>query len=359
MHWRVLCLFTCLAGACQRTPAPEPLPVPSAEPVASAAAAAAVGSVLANVHARISLAAPEWQLQPLALAERVLAVLGREQVRAFSLPDGALLFQEPLATPRGAVALPGGSLVVTGGDRALRIDPGAKRGVRLPALPWLPGTLLLPERRDSAFVWAVQTSGRLFVRQRLDLDPARSFDQAYTPEGYEGGPVAVLRDGAFIYAATGGVRRAFSASQPRPFASSFDLFRLLPGRRVDEAWAIGRDGTVELWLVGDRLRVERRFAAGGAPFDAAANERYLALVVVDEPGNAPRRFRLLVFDNDGGRVLERTLPPGPPETGEDWALRAVENRHVALADGQPFVAVGGAESVEVLERPAGKRLLAR
>jgi hypothetical protein len=329
----------------------------SAAPVVSTAAA--VGSVLANVRARISLAAPAWQLQPLALGERVLAVLGREQVRAFSLPDGALLFEQPLATPRGAVALPGGSLVVAGGDRALRIDPGAKRGVRLPPLPWLPGTLLLPERRDSQFVWSVQTGGRLFVRQRLDLDPARALDQVFTPEGYEGGPVTVLRDGAFFYAAHGGVRRALSASQPRAFTSSFDLFRLLPGRRVDQAWAVGRDGSVELWLIGDRLRVERRVAAGAAPFDAAANERYLALVVVDEPGNAPRSFRLVVFDNDGERVLERVLPPGPPETGEDWALQAVENRHVALGDGQPFVAVGGPGSVEVLELPSGRRVLER
>jgi len=315
--------------------------------------------VLASVRARISLAAPEWQLQPLALGQGVLAVLGRDEVRAFSLPDGGLLLAEPLATPRGVVALAGGSLVVAGGDRALRIDPGAKRSVRLPPLPSLPGTLLLPERRDSAFVWAVQTSGRLFLRQRLDLDPTRSFDQSITLEGYAGGPVTVLRDGAFFYAAPGGVRRAFPASRPRPFPTQFDLFRLLPARRVDQAWAVGRDGSVELWLVGERLRVERRFAAGAPPFDAAANERFLALVVVDEPGNAPRRFRLLVFDNDGQRVLERSLPPGPPETGEDWTERAVENRYVTLGDGQPFVAVGGAGSVEVLELPGGRRLLPR
>jgi hypothetical protein len=361
MQWRAFGLLACLGGACQRAPTPETRPTPSAPaPAAPAAsAAAAIGSVLTGVRARISLATPDWQLQPIAFGAHLLAILGREQVRAFSLPEGTLLLEEPLAAPRGVVGIAGGSLLVAGGDRALRLDPGAKKAVVLPPLPWLPGTLLLPERRDSGFVWAVQTGGRLFVRQRLDLDPARSFDASITLEDYAGGPVTVLRDGAFLYAAAGGVRRALPSGRPHPFPTSFPIFRLLPGRRVDQAWAVGSDGSVELWVLGDRLRVEHRFAVGAAPFDAAANERFLAVVVVDEPGNAPRAFRLLVFDNEGKRVLEHQLPPGPPETGEDWTVRAVENRHVALGEGEPFVAVGGPGNVEVLVLPAGTPVLTR
>jgi hypothetical protein len=315
--------------------------------------ARALDSVLAGVRARASLAAPGWQLQPLAFGEHLLGVLGADRVRSYALPEATLLIDQPLASPSGIVTIAGGSLLASGRAEALRLDPGAKKAVRLPPIPTLPGTLLLPERRDSGFVWAVQPRSGLLVRQRLDLDPKRSFDGNITLEGYEGGSITVLRDGALFYRARGGVRRCLPESRPRPLATSFDAWRLLPGRRVDQAWAIAPDGSVELWLVGERLLVQKRFAAGAAPFDAASSSEYLALVVVDEPGNAPRRFRLLVFTNEGERVLERELPAGQPEVGNDWEARAVENRHVALDDGEPLVAVGGPGEVMLLRLPEG------
>jgi hypothetical protein len=349
-----------LCLACSRSEAPKLEPAPSAAPSsAEAVAAAAVASVLTSVRSRISLAAPAWEQQPLAFGRQLLARTAGKELEVLALPALTSVMKVPLADARGVLEIAGGSLVAVGATAALRIDPGAKAPVRLPPVPWLPGTLLLPERRDSQLLWSVQTVGRLFVRQRLDLDPTRSFDKEVTPEGYDGGPVTVLRDGAFLYRAKGGVRRAMPEGRSVVFKSELVPWRLLPGRRVDQAWVVAEDGTVELWQLGDRIAVQLRFAAGAAPFAAAASAQYLALVVVDEPAGSQRKFRLLAYDNEGARVLERVLPPGEPEIGEGWEAIAVRDRHVALADADPFVAVGGPTSLEVFRLPDGERLLSR
>jgi hypothetical protein len=357
MHRRALALAA-LGCACSRGPAPDA--APSAPPPPSASAAALIAPVLASVHAKISLAAPPWQLEPLAFGSHLFAALGPAEVRVFTLPEGSLAFEAALEGPRGVVGIAMGSLVVAGAERALRIDPHAKRPVVLPPIPFLPGTLLLPERRDQGFVWAVQSAARLLVKQRLVPDPLRTFEAGVTLEGYDGGPITVLRDGTMLYRSPGGVTHALPEGRPHPLKTPFEVWRLLPGRRVDQAWAVAPDGRVELWLVGEAgLPVQKRFAAGAAPFDAAASSAYLALVLVDEPGDRPRSFRLAVFDNDGQKVLERPLPPGPVEAGEDWEVRATENRHVALGETEPFVAVGGPGGFEVLELPGGRRVLGR
>jgi hypothetical protein len=345
--------------ACARSEAPKVEPLPSAEPAPESVAARAVASVLTSVRSRISLAAPAWEKQPLAFGQGLFAQVGADTLEVFSLPAFESVMKLPLAGPRGVLEIAGGSLVAVGATEALRVDPGAKAPVRLPPVPWLPGTLLLPERRDSALLWSVQTVGRLFVRQRLALDPTRSFDKGITLEGYDGGPVAVLRDGAFLYRAPGGVRRALPEGRPRAFKTDLVPWRLLPGRRVDQAWAIAEDGAVELWQLGDRLLVKQRFAAGAAPFAAAASAQYLALVVVDEPAGNPRRFRLLVHTNEAERVLEQVLPPGEPEVGEGWAENAVRDRNLALSAAEPLVAVGGPGSLEVFRLPDGQRVLRR
>jgi hypothetical protein len=257
------------------------------------------------------------------------------------------------------VTLAGGSVVAVGASAALRFDPGAKVPLELPPIAWFPGTLLVPERRDSNLVWAVHRAQKTLVRQRLALDPTQSFDKETTLEGYDGGALASLRDGAFVFGSGDGARFGLPEAHARAVTSDFPPWRLLPARRVDQAWAVAADGRVELWQLGERLLVKARFSAGAAPFDADASPDYLALVVVDEPAAAARRFRLVLFDNDGTRVLEQALPPGDAETGDDWAEVAVRDRHVALSESEPLVAVGGPEALEVLRVPSGERLLAR
>jgi hypothetical protein len=353
---RSLWVFLLLAACSREGPKVEPAP-PAAPSAVESPAAAAVASVLTSVRSRISLAAPAWERQPLAFGQKLFARVGANELEVFALPSFGSVMKRPLEGARGVLELAGGSLVAVGATEALRVDPGAKAPVRLPPIPWLPGTLLLPERRDSQLIWSVQTVGRLFLRQRLELDPTRTFDKEVNLEGYDGGPVTPLRDGAFLYRTRGGVRRALPESRPRTFKTDFVPWRLLPARRVDQAWAVAEDGAVELWQLGERLLVQQRFAAGAAPFAAAASTQHLALVVVDEPAGSPRRFRLLVFNNEGTRVLERVLPPGEPEVGENWAEVAVRDRNVAVAESEPFVAVGGPGGLEVFRLPDGERVL--
>lgn len=353
-------LASALALGCEQSPERPAPPAPSVAPSADDFRARAVASVLAGVRARLSVAAPEWQSQPLAFGRRLLVRVVPDRIETFALPELKLAYEQPLP---GAVAIgevAGGSLVAVGSGAAFRVDPGAKRAVPLPPLVWVPGTLLVPERRDPAFVWAVQQSNRVLARQRLvaGADASTGSDMI-TPEGYAGGPLAVLRDGALCYRSSDGVRRGMPGGRSERFRTGLEAWRILPGRRIDQAWAVTADGAVELWQLTDRLQVAKAFSLGAPPFDVAASETYLAAVVVDEGKQASRRFRLLVFSNEGERVLERPLREGPPPQGENWAELAVRDRHVALSETEPLVAVGGPGALQVFRLPEGATALER
>lgn len=349
--------------ACEKAPPAATDPAPSSssdEDLRAARTERAVAEALASVRSRLSLSAPEWELQPLAAGRRLLVRLTQEKLEAFATPEMTLAFEKALDAPRAAAAIAGGSIVVVGRLESFRVDPGAKVPVVLPALVYTPGSLLLPERRDSTALWSAERTTRSLLKQPLVVGPKALRGETAPLEGYDGGPVTMLRDGAALYRADKGVRRAMPGSRAQALkGAGLTPWRLLPGRRIDQAWAIAADGSVEHWQLTDRVQVLGRFALGAPPFDVASNEAYLAAVVVEEGGAAPRRFLLRVFDEKGARVLERPLAPDPPARGEKWAVRAVENRHVVLGDPDPFVAVGGPGSLTVWSLPAGTTLLER
>jgi hypothetical protein len=350
-------------AACEKAPPPGPGPAPtgsSEEDLRAERAERAVAEALASVRSRLSLAAPAWQLQPLATGRRLLVRLTGDAVEAFSTPDVRLAFAKPLEAPCAVVAVAGGSVVAVGRTETFRVDPGAKAPVVLPPLVYTPGTLLLPERRDSTVLFNAERTTRSLFRQPLVADPKAPRVVPATLEGYDGGPVTMLRDGAVLYRASDGVRRGMPGGRSHVLrGGGLTPWRLLPGRRIDQAWAVAADGSVEHWQLTDRVQVLGRFALGAPPFDAASNETYLGAVVVEEGGSGPRRFLLRVFDEKGERVLERQLPPDPPARGEKWAAKAVEDRHVVLGDPEPIVAVGGKGSLQVWGLPAGNLLLQR
>jgi hypothetical protein len=359
---RGVALAAAVAG-CKKAPPPAPLAVPSGqseEDVRAERAQHAVVEALASVRARLSLAAPAWELQPLATGRRLLVRVTSDKLEAYRLPDAKLALEKPLDGPRGVVTIAGGSVVAVGKAESFRIDPGATEPVRLPSLVYMPGTLLLPERRDSGSLWSVERSTRSLLKQSLVSGPKVIPGEAVALEGYDGGPITMLRDGAALFRAGREIRRAMPGSRPRVFrGSELEPWRLLPGRRIDEAWAVASDGTVEHWQLTDRVRVVHRFGLGAPPFDVAANDTHLAAVVVEEGGPGPRRFLLRVFDGEGKRVIERVLSPDRPARGEDWAAKAVANRHVVLGESEPIVAVGGPGSLQIWSLPAGNQLLER
>jgi hypothetical protein len=223
----------------------------------------------------------------------------------------------------------------------------------------LPGTVLVPDRKDSSGLWSVHTQGRLLARHVLDISGERRIDGVVPLADYDGGPVTAMRDGALVYRAEDGVRRSLSGGRAHPFKTDFVPWRLLPGRRVDQVWAVAEDGRVELWQIGERILVVARATLGASPFDVAASSRYLAAVVVEEGGGAPRRFRLLVLSEKGDVVMRSDLSTDAPTEGEKWAQLAGRDQHVALSDTEPLVAVGGPGAVRVLDIPSGGVVLAR
>jgi hypothetical protein len=359
--WRVSVFVTLLGlAACKKTPPPGPTAAPTGGGEEELRAELAVAEALASVRSRLPLAAPGWELQPLATGRRLLVRLTVDKLQAFSTPDMKLAFEKPLDAPRATVAIAGGSVVAVGRLESFRVDPGAKEPVVLPPLVYTPGTLLLPERRDSTVLWSAERSTRSLFKQPLVTGPKALRGEPATLEGYDGGPVTMLRDGAVLYRASDGVRRGMPGWRSRPLkGAGLTPWRLVPGRRIDQAWAVAADGSVEHWQLTDRVQVQKRFALGAPPFDVASSETYLAAVVVEEGGSRPRRFLLRVFDENGERVLERILPPDPPARGEKWAEKAVEDRHVVLGDPEPVVAVGGKGALRVWGLPAGNVLLER
>lgn len=359
---RALAAASLALGACEKTPPPAPDPAPAAsseEDVRAARAQAAVAEALASVRSRLSLAAPEWELQPLATGRRLLVRLTSDKLEAYALPEAKLTFEKPLDGPRAAAAIAGGSVVAVGRLESFRVDPGAKEPVRVPPLVYTPGALLLPERRDSSVLYNLDRSARALLKQPLAPGAKVLRGEQLSLEGYDGGPIAMMRDGAALFRAQGGVRRAMPGSRPVSLkGSALVPWRLLPGRRIDQAWAVAADGSVEHWQLTDRVHVLRRLSLGAPPFDVAASEAYLAAVVVEE-GKGPRRFRLRVFDEQGKQLLERELSPDPPPRGDKWAVKAVADRHVVLGDPEPIVAVGGPSALQIWALPSGDSLLAR
>ncbi len=322
--------------------------------------AEAAASLVASVRSHeLSLAAPGWQLQPLAFGKNLFVRLAENKVEVYSIPEAALLFELPIEEPRGVVEIAGGSVVVVAKELTLRIDPGAKQPVRLPAVPFLPGTVLVPDRKDSGGLWSAHSAGKVLARHVLDITGERSVEGVVPLTDYDGGPITAMRDGVLIYRAADGVRRALPGGRTHKLKSEFVPWRLLPGRRVDQVWAVGTDGLVELWQVGERIAVKLQAAFGAPPFDVASSSDYLAAVVVQEGRGAPRRFGLVILSEEGDVMHSEDLGVDAPVGGEKWAAVAGRDRHVALAEGEPLVAVGGPGGVKVQRVKGGGVVLAR
>src|SRR5688572_16236042 len=184
---------------CEQKPVVQARPSASVKPAGPSPAAQAVASLVASVRSReLRLAAPGWQLQPHAFGRNLYVRLIGGGAEAYSMPAGALLFKWPLVEGRGAVEIAGGSVVVVAKSDSYRIDPGAKEPVRLPPIPFLPGTVLVPDRKDSSGLWSVHSVGHVLARHVLDISGKRRIEGVVPLADYDGGPVTAMRDGALL-----------------------------------------------------------------------------------------------------------------------------------------------------------------
>ena len=364
MRRRLFAAFGLLLGTgCDREPV-RPVPAgPSASEVASARKAVAaklVASALSDVRARkLELAAPEWEERRVAFGRRLLVRLGPSSLEAFSVPTMAPLFTEPLEGPRGLVELAGGSVLAIGAETTLRVDPEAKTPVRLPRVSATPGVAFLPERRNSAQIWAVHRNGGIAARHELALDRELSLMDTIILEGYDGGPVAAMKNGELLFRSSDGARITVPEGRPRSVRAGVQPWRLLPARRVDQAFAVTADGRVELWQLGEGLFVRRRSELGAQPLSVSSAGDQLAAVLVRETP-AGRAFELVVHSAEGKISFQRPLDvPAAAFGDDDWAARLVADHGVALAEGGDFVAVGGPSRLRVFALDGEKIVLER
>lgn len=363
MRRRFLAALGLLLGTgCDREPV-RPVPAgPSASEVASARQAIVaklVASALSDVRAhKLELAAPEWEECRVAFGRRLLVRLGPSTLDAFSVPSMTPLFSEPLEGPRGLVELAGGSVLAIGAEVTLRVDPDAKTPLRLPRVPATPGAVFLPERRNSTQIWAVHRGAGIAARHELSLERELSLTDTITLEGYDGGPIAAMKNGELLYRSSDGVRITVPEGRPRRARAELRAWRLLPARRVDQAFALTADGQVELWQLGQGLLVRQRTSLGGRPISATSSGDRVAAVLVHETPSG-RSFELRVLSADGKGAFQRPLGAPAATLDEDWAAKLVADHGVALSESDDFVAVGGPTRLRVFALADGKAVLER
>ena len=317
---------------------------------------AELSSSLSEIRDRkLSLGAPAWRTQRLALGKGRLVWLGKADYLSLALP-GFAAETHPLEGPRAALVVPGGSIVIVAERRTLRLDPGAKEPTLLARTPFLPGSELVPELRDSKRFWVRQRATGSLVRYELALGEhllLPNEGMVELPENAEGA-FTTLREGSWIYATDQGLEVRLPGGKARRFAldAAHRPWRLLPGPRVDEVWAITPKGGVRLYRVLDRLYQVLELELGRVPFDAAASEQRLAVLGVVE-GKGRREFGLTVFDKSGKVELDRELGADRAAPSEDWAARVLE-REVALRDEPPLVALSDPAGLRVFELETGR-----
>lgn len=319
-----------------------------------------VASALAEVRTKkLDLVAPEWEEQNLTFGRRLFVRLTSGKLEAFAVPSMAPLFSEPLEGPRGLVELAGGSVLAVGAELTLRVDPDAKTPVRLPRISATPGVVFLPERRNSTQIWAVHRGGGIAARHELALDRELSLNGTINLEGYDGGPVASMKNGELLFRAADGVRITVPEGRPRPQrAADLRPWRLLPARRVDQAFALDAGGEVRLWQLGEGLLVRKRITLGKRPISAASSGDLLAVVLVTE-STSGRSFELRVLSAEGETLFTRSLEAPSAAVGDDWAAELVSDHGVVLSESDGLVAVGGPTRLRVFSFRSGESVLER
>ena len=175
--------------------------------------------------------------------------------------------------------------------------------------------------------------------------------------------MALLRDGAFVCRSSGGIARR----APRGRKSEFKLptgveepLRLLPAKRLDEVFSVGRAGEVVQLRLENGTPVLGRFQLPAPPFAAASNSEALAFILVSPPApGLPRRWQLLITDFSGQQRFQTDLVEKGVSGADDWLQAVIEDKNLAISEYDPLVAVGGAAQVWVWDYGKGRQVFAR
>lgn len=319
-----------------------------------------VASAVVEIRRHLSLAAPPPTFRHLAFGAGFLVQLRDASVRLIKSADGIQIAEVPLESPRAAVPLPAGSVLVCGRDECQRFDPGQPKPHRLGRVSLLPDAILEPSRETAQRLWVIEPTFAHAVRYSLsesssEVESTRAFP------GYDRGAITTLLDGAFLYSSASSLVRALGAnSKTHPLPDGIErAWRLLPAERPDRAWVITAHGVAFLLQIAAKATIVRRFTTDGEPFDAAASKACVALVSIRDPGNKERSFVLNTYSTAGTQTYSYSLGSLHENTDPDWAASASRDREVAVSETPPRVAVGGRSTLRLFDLTSGDEIVAR
>jgi hypothetical protein len=290
--------------------------------------------------------------------------LGQITAGALTVRDAATYRVElklDLDKPRAVAALADGSLFCPAEKRTLRLLGHDQKARVYPPIPILPGSQIFGDRVDAERVWSISASGKTLFGYGLGQEKSELLSPKEWVEldGFNRQAFGSLRDGSFIYSTDSGFTRVRGARKKEPIkANSTDIVRLLPGSRPDTVWLVRLDRRASLHgLVGGKLARLETVNLEADPFDADSAGRFLAVLELDQPSDAPWTFVLEVFDVSGKRQFREALPTAE-SLDQDWIERLTENRGLALSSDPPRVAIGGPTALTVFDARNGTKVFA-
>jgi hypothetical protein len=359
-----------LLGACEEKPdrgLEETLPradasfhdlaasdAPDARPSNSAVAAL-------REHA-LDLPPRDGPAQRIAFGSGRVARLGQNELVVRTTSDFAVVLKAPVREPRAVAELADGSLIAADGDALYHLDRGAKALKRYPRAVFFPGSLLLSDRKGAANIWILHTLKPSLYHHVLEASdsPLLPFgDVSELGPMVRGGFVA-MKDGSFLYASEGELSRVFPKGKRSSFklpAREAKVQRLLTTRRIDQAWCVWSDGSIELMQVAPQFSSIRRWQLPSNAYDVASNDRYVAVLRWERDPAKARRWSLVILDDKGETRRSLEVPNEPaPGHGNDWVQTVTRDKTLVLSTREPVVAVGGVTSLLVWSIETGKSL---
>jgi len=324
---------------------------------AAAAAAAAARQLVADLRGtKLDVAARRVPTERVAFAKDRLAQLTNDALVVHDTKSWKVTSRLPVTDPRRVVPLSDGTLLVAAKSEVIRVPADLSKAEHYSRVPLFMDSLLFSDKRAKSKLWVLHgidptlypyelaEQGRL---DALDFLPLEGFDQ----KGF-----AALKDGSFVYTASGSLHRFFPGGKTWKLAlpDGAEVWRVLTTRRLDQLWLARSDGKLELVQLGpERLSLVETLELPGA-FDIASNDSELAILrLEDAPPTAPgdagadasrphRNWTLAVFDSSGKEHMRVTLPfDAPSGSDDDWVRDVTKNRAVVLSSHGPVVAVGG------------------